>query len=182
MPDGGRGGSRSTVGVVVGCLLLGVVAGVVWWALAPKGRVLAQPGYLLPLDNPELQAGQDVTFATVTAVAGLLVAAWTVRRPAAVGTKDVLTAVLAGVPGAVLAWQAGRLLGPPAPSTGPTAGGGDPVPAPLDVHALGLVGLWPAVTATVLFAVLLASALLTRPDAPPPDDSTKPPEAPTTNW
>lgn len=158
-----RQSERRAIAVAVGaCLLLGLAVGVAWWALAPRGHVVAQPGYLFSVDDPELAAGQDGVYTLLSAAAGLLLGLWAAVRPAHVTVGRIVAVIVGGALGALVAWQVGGLLGPDAVGTGQQAGGGPPVAAPLQVHALGLLGIWPAVTATVVFVVLLVGSLVGR--------------------
>jgi hypothetical protein len=138
---------------VAACLALGLVAGVVWWWLAPTGDVVLQDGSLFAVEDPEVLAGQDVIFALVTAVAGVAVGVWVSARSDDRPVQRLAAALPAGQLGALVAWQIGRLLGPDVP----TDPGVDAFPAPLDLHALGLLATWPALTATVVFVGLFVA-------------------------
>lgn len=158
-----RHGLRVAVVTAAACLLLGLVVGVAWWWLAPTGEVIPQPEFLFSVDDPELAAGQDAVFALLTGAAGVLVGLWVAARSASWPVQRAVGALVGGVAGAVAAWQLGGLLGPDGVATGPDVTGSAAVPSPLQLHALGLLGVWPAVTATVAFVALLVVALLGRP-------------------
>jgi hypothetical protein len=158
-----RRGLRVAVVTALACLLLGLLIGLAWWWLAPTGDVIAQPGFLFAVDDPELAAGQDGVFALLTGAAGAGVGLWVAVRSASWPVHRAVGALVGGAAGAVAAWQLGGLLGPDPVATGPDVTAGTAVPSPLQLHALGLLGVWPAVTATVAFVALLVVALLGRP-------------------
>jgi hypothetical protein len=153
---------RIAVGTLAGFALLGAGAGVLWNLLAPSGTVIAQPGYLFAVGDPELLAGQDGVYALLTGALGLGTGFWVALSSPALPLLRPISAVLGSLLGSVVAWQVGRLLGPDTPHVTRT-GAATPVPAPLDLHAIGLLGVWPVLTATVAFVVLLAASLLGRP-------------------
>ena len=134
---------------------LGLVGGVVWRLLAPMGPVVPQDGYLFAVENPELVAGQDVVFALVTGLVGLAVGVWVVLRSYDRPVQRLLAALGGGLLGAVVTWQVGRALGPHLPARA----GENPVPSPLDLHALALLGAWPALTAVAVFLGLFLTAI-----------------------
>lgn len=149
-----QSGRRAFLDVVLGCLALAVAVGVAWWLLAPSGRVLVQPGYLLALDDAELVAGQDVVLAGLGLLAGLVVGVWVAVRSATLPVHRAAGALVGSLAGSLLAWQIGRLLRPGGAAVEATAA----VQAPLDVHALGVLVVWPATTTVVAFVVLLVDA------------------------
>ncbi|MFP5345729.1 MAG: DUF2567 domain-containing protein [Actinomycetes bacterium] len=160
-PSSSAGGTsrRVTVVTLATCLVLAVLLGLAWWALAPRGDVVPQQGYLFAVDDPELLAGQDSVFALLSALAGVLLGGWVGLRPSAEPVARVCAAVLGSGVGAFVAWQVGRFLGPPGVSARPRASP-HAVPAPLDLHALGALVVWPAFTAGAAFVVLLGASLL----------------------
>lgn len=136
-------------------MLLGAALGPAWAALAPTPPVREVGGVLVSAAVEEFQAGQDVVFALLAVLAALVHAAvllvrrWVDHPPAAAGA-------LAGAAlGSVLGWRLGVALGP-APLAAQER---DPPLAPLDLQAVGVLGLWPAVLAMALFAGLLAGGL-----------------------
>lgn len=141
---------RRGLGLLLGIALAGVPAGLLWWALAPKGvyRITDEGPVAVGLPVGELQAGADAVFVLVLLGLGLLVgvASWALRSRRGVGTLGVLA--VGGSLASVVAWQLGELLRPP------------PVEAELaDVGATVTTGLalgsLPAL-ATTSFAALLA--------------------------
>ena len=142
------------MGAVAGCLVLSLWLGAAWWGLAPKGDVLARDGYLLAVDDPELLAGQDVVFGVLSLVLGVAVGVWLAARSAQAPLARSAGAVLGSALGSLIGWRIGRFLGPDAIGAGADAAS----PAPLDVHALGLLAVWPATTAVVGFLGMLVLA------------------------
>lgn len=142
-------------GPVLVALPVALALALAWAAAAPTPLAVRAGDVLVSDELPEFQAAQDGTFAVLAVLAGLahagvlLIARWVERPPAAAGA-------LAGAGlGSVLAWRVGAALGPDpgAPSQG------QPLRAPLDLEAYGLLGVWPAVLATVLFVGLLMTGL-----------------------
>ena len=95
--------------------LVGLPAGLVWWALAPRAtyRITSDGAVLLGADpTAELRIADDGVFALVLAGVGLIcgLVVWQLRR-----RRGVATVVALGVgtsATAALAWQLGQLLGP----------------------------------------------------------------------
>ncbi|GAB2683438.1 hypothetical protein [Thalassiella azotivora] len=151
-------------GTLALCLLLGPVVGALWWALSPDGDAVARQGLLLSVGDPELFATRDAVMAGLGAAAGLVVGlrvvAAALSRSPVEPVAHAVAAVAGGFLGSALAWATGHLLGPGGPV------GTEPVPAPLDVQALGVLGVWPTTTALVGFAVLLAVTVVAPRRAP----------------
>jgi LPXTG-motif cell wall-anchored protein len=108
-----RADLRSAAGIVAALALVGVPAGLLWWALAPRADFRVTDTGPVPIGDvsPELLVADDAVFALVLAGAGLLagVAAWFLRRRRGVAT--VLALALGACLMAVVAWQVGELLG-----------------------------------------------------------------------
>lgn len=139
-------------------VLLGVAVGLAWEALAPTPVVREVGGVLVSDTMPEFAAAQDGTFALLAVGAGLLHGMVLVARRPARPLPATLGALLGGALGGVLAWRLGALLGPPALAV--QAETAEAVlRAPLDLQAYGVLGLWPAALAAVVFAGLLATGL-----------------------
>ncbi|MDK3256031.1 hypothetical protein [Blastococcus capsensis] len=104
---------RAGRGVLLGTVLAGLAAGVLWWLLAPRADYRVTEAGPVPIGTPtgELQVGDDAVLLFVLLGFGLLAgaAAWRVRRGRGVGMLLVL-AVGTSL-GAVVAWQTGELLG-----------------------------------------------------------------------
>jgi hypothetical protein len=127
-------------------VLLGVLLGVLWWLLAPTGRLFGDPGV----------AGdwvlRDLTLAALEFVAGLAVGtvvAVRLRLPgvvarvlAAIGGSIIGSALALGV-GEGLAW----LFGPD--------GRGDLPGSDFVLQSYGVLLVWPATAAVIIFATCL---------------------------
>jgi hypothetical protein len=153
-----RADLRSSAFILLALALAGVFAGCLWWLLAPRADFLVTATGPVPIGNPpgELLVADDVVFALVVTVTGLVAgaAAWLLRRRRGVAT--VLALALGASVAAVIAWQVGELLG-----AGPTetelAHVGARVTTSLSLASLPAVALAPfsAVLAYVV-AVLYA--------------------------
>jgi len=156
-PEGGPlRESRDFAVTVVIQALIGVVAGLIWSAVAPRAPYLATPEGLR-LADPSTQAiiAADGWFAVITGAAGLIVGivAFLPGRRRPLGVLLGLTG--GGLVAACLAWWVGNTV-----NLGPatvTASGvtGNVVPGALELTALGVLIAWP-LAATAVFAVLLA--------------------------
>ena len=162
MPDAsGRSGRRRSslrrlAAPVLVAVPLALALALAWAAAAPTPLALDTGEVLVSDDLPEFEAAQDGVSAVLAVLAGLvhgavlLAARWIQRPAAAVG------ALAGAVLGSLVAARVGAALGPPAVAPAQAA---EPVRAPLVLEAYGLLGLWPAVLATVLFAGLLVTGL-----------------------
>ena len=162
---------------VVGILVLaGVVAGAVWWWVAPQPtyRVAADGLYLVG-DQPQEYVAADGWFALITALigagAGLL--AWLRVRRAGLGV--VIGLFVGGLAGAAVAAGVGLFLGRSDPYAAPL----DSVTqGPLELRAWGVL----LVEAGVALSVWLLLDLLVlrdeRPSPPPDAAGVVPPEQP----
>jgi hypothetical protein len=155
--------SRGALGPALTGLLagavLGVLVGAVWALAAPTPEVRDVGGVLVSSADEEFQAAQTATFALLAVAAGLVQGVVLAARPAGARVPAALGAVAGGLVGSLVAWRLGAALGPSSLEVQREAG--DAVlRAPLDVHAVGVLGLWPATTAAVLFVGLLLAGLL----------------------
>jgi LPXTG-motif cell wall-anchored protein len=155
-----RADLRSAAGIVAALALVGVPAGLLWWALAPRADFRVTENGPVPIGDvsPELLVADDAVLALVLAGAGLLagVAAWFLRRRRGVAT--VLALALGACLTAVVAWQVGELLGA-GPSDTELADVGARVTTSLTLNS-------PAAMALAPFTALLAYvvAVLHTPD------------------
>jgi len=149
-------------------LLLGVIAGVVWWA------VVGLPGYLVMADGSAATTqrglteifGSDAWYSLIGAVVGLIlgILAWALFGRS--GWVVVPIAVVASVVAAAVCWWLGWVLGPgPLNDRLVAAKAGDFVPIELTVRAPVAVLVW--VMATIIPIVGRAS-LGPDPDEPGP--------------
>jgi hypothetical protein len=165
VPNGARRAPelRPVLGQAGLAAVLAVLVGVLWGQLAPTPAVREASGLLVSPTAPEFQAGQDVVFALLAAGAGLLHGAVLIVRGIFRPLSAVLALVAGGV-GSVAAWQLGALFGPASVAVQRQPGSGT-LHAPLTLHAPGVLGIWPATTAAVLFTGLLILGLVRPPTA-----------------
>jgi len=168
-PDPGGPPARRRSGWVAlaaGLVLLAVAVAVAWWALVPDTPVVVDGDGLVASPGPsdDVVASVDGAFAALSLAAGVLVALALLWR----GGERLLTwsaaALAGGALAAALAWQLGRLLGPPSVAAQQEAGV-EVLRAPLDLSTPLVVLLWPGATACVLFVGLLGWLLVRPPTA-----------------
>ena len=145
--------------VLLGAVLAGLPAGVLWWLLAPRADYRVSEDGPVPIGRPsgELQIGDDAVLLFVLIGFGILagVVAWLLRRGRGVGMLLVL-AVGASL-GAVVAWQTGTLLGAP-PSEAQLAEVGARVTTPLRLHSLPVLAAAPFAALLVYLTGALVAA------------------------
>jgi hypothetical protein len=154
---------------LLACVLLGVVVGLVWERLAPTPTVQRSGDLLVSRAVPELYAAQDGVFALLAVAAGLLTGVVLVAQHSGARLAVALSALAGGALGSLTAWRVGAFLGPPPVAVQAAAEPESALRAPLDLHALGVLALWPATTAAVLFTGLVLTSLLSdgRSERPP---------------
>jgi hypothetical protein len=144
---------------------VGVPAGLVWWALAPRAdfRITEDGPQVIGSPSGELLVADDAVFVLVLAVVGLLagIAAWLLRRHRGVVLLAAL-AVGATAAGAV-AWLVGELLGG-GPSEEQLATVGGTVTTGLELGATAALAVAPfvAVLVYVLGVIINADDGLSR--------------------
>jgi hypothetical protein len=108
-----RADLRSSARLVLGLAVAGLLAGLLWWWLAPRADFRITDSGPVAVGNPseELLIADDAVFALVLTGMGLVAgaAAWFLRRRRGVST--VLALALGTSTMAVVAWQLGELLG-----------------------------------------------------------------------
>jgi len=108
-----RADLRSSAGLVLAMAAAGIPAGLVWWWLAPRAdfRITDAGPVVIGTPSNELLVADDVVFALVLSVAGLLfgAAAWFLRRRRGVATVFALAGGATAT--GVVAWRLGELLG-----------------------------------------------------------------------
>jgi hypothetical protein len=154
----------------------GVVAGAVWWWLAPMARTDLEQGSVYLRGHAELQAAQDCWFAVVLGALGVVTAtvhAWWSSgrgtgqdgarrsRGASVGqVRRVVGLTAAMLLAALVAWQTGSLLGPGPLAAQVAAGATHPL-TPLQLHSSGALLVGPFLFA---FTAFLAAVFGAGPD------------------
>lgn len=149
---------RAVAETVLGSVAAGLVAGLVWWLVAPEVTVGVRGGQSV-LITAEARGlfGVDASFGLVGAVTGLLLGVVMFIRHREHPTAVLAGLVLGGVVGSLVAWQVGSTLGP-GPLGDRTDGAADGVTLaiPLDLEATGVLLFWPimAVVATLVLGGL----------------------------
>jgi hypothetical protein len=139
-----RADLRSSVRMVLVLAVVGVVAGLLWWWLAPRAdfRITATGPVAIGNPSDELLVADDAVLALILTGLGLLAgtAAWFVRRRRGVAT--VLALAVGGSLMAAVAWQVGELLGP-GPTKAQLAEVGQVVTTSLTLGSLPALALAP---------------------------------------
>ena len=108
-----RADLRSSAGIVLVLAAAGLLAGVLWWWLAPRADFRITDGAPVAIGNPteEYFVADDSVLALILIAMGLLAggAAWFLRRRRGVAT--VLALAVGASLLAVVAWQLGEALG-----------------------------------------------------------------------
>jgi len=150
-------------------VVAGVLAGVVWWWLAPLARADADAGAVYLRGHTELQAAQDCWFAVVLGVLGVVTAtvhAWrssgrgtsTGQGRAAARQVQQVLALTAGVGlAAVVAWATGSWLGPDSLAAQVADGARHPL-TPLQLHSVAALLVGPFLFAFTAFLAALFGA------------------------
>jgi hypothetical protein len=162
---------RIGAGVVVACLLVGVLMAGLWAWLAPKVPLLVDGDRILYADpEGEQRAGADAVFVLIALGAGIVTAlgAFLVTRKRGGGISVALGLAVGGLLGSIGAWRIGRWLGPSNNliAEARRVGNGGHFDASIDLGALGALLVWPMVAMVVLLA--LSAAFGKREEDPPP--------------
>ncbi|MEV7598722.1 DUF2567 domain-containing protein [Kitasatospora sp. NPDC089797] len=158
-------------GVVLVCLLVGLVMAGLWAWLSPKVPLLVDGDRILYADpEGEQRAGADAVFVLIGLGAGILTAlgAFLVTRKRGGGIAIALGLAIGGLLGSIGAWRLGRWLGPGDDLIGEArkVGNGGHFDASIDLGALGALLVWPMAAMVVLLA--LSAAFGKREEDPPP--------------
>ena len=169
-----RGGARRLLLNVAAVLALGVVAGVLWWALAPRTLGVAGVGQAAAYPTPDYPSAAVITtYSAVTVGAGLLVGIPVVARIDEQVATRAAVFIAAGLPAALIAYGVGFVLGPPTIATQVAAKAAH-VQVPLVLPSPLLALAWPAATAVLSTVGLLVSGILRPGDIGRPGDPGKP--------
>ena len=140
----------------------GVIAGLLWWLLAPGGgNVLSGNPELANPSNPDSWLPRDLTLAALMVLAGCLVGLALDGKLDGSGAGRLFwLAVAGGAAGALAAWGAGLLAAllwghSPDPGLGAEYG--------FTLRSYAVLLLWPAATAFVTFALTLFGVLSRKP-------------------
>jgi hypothetical protein len=153
-----RADLRTALGLVLVMALVGLPAGVLWWALAPRAdfRITEAGPEVLGSPPDEMLLADDGTFVLVLALTGLLLGggAWFLRRRRGVAT--VLALALGATVTGVVAWQVGEVLGA-GPTEAQLATVGATVTSSLTLGALPALAVAPF-TAILAYVLAVLSA------------------------
>ena len=157
---GGAAAARAGGVTAAVFLMLGCIAGFLWAALAEPASFMVAGGEAA---MGELEAGQefgvDVVFASIACVCGLAAGSFLGWRYHRIGWPQVLSTVAAATVAGLLAWKLGVWLGPADPaSLLPSTPAGGLLPQRLDVHAPGLLLVWPVSALVGLIASVYVAA------------------------
>lgn len=135
----------------------GVPAGLLWWLAAPGGAFYGEGS------NPAVWLPQELVLGAIGIVCGVFIGLLVARHRFAVAAAYRTTTSVAGsMLGSLIAWQSGEwtasLFAPQAEQT-PAA----LAAAEFSLASYGILALWPASVALVVFAVTLTSMLRTAP-------------------
>lgn len=141
---------------------LGVVAGVVWWLLAPGGLNLVSGNPdLANAANPNSWLPRDLVLGALMLLAGCLTGVMLDGKLQGEGSGRRLTfALVGGALGALIAWLVGLLTGQllgPAPDPALGSGFG------FTLRSHAVLVLWPAAIAFITFVLALFGVLSKKP-------------------
>jgi hypothetical protein len=153
--------------VIVGsCVGMGIVLGLLWVWIAPRPTLVVRDGAAFYESAGKSGISMDMTFGLLGIAAGLvvgIVVAWWSRSGRATVSLGILIAAVGGAAaGSVVAWQLGMTVVGGVDSDGsvlvPELLNGETFVGPLELTALGVLGIWPLTVAVVLAAVLVVRA------------------------
>jgi hypothetical protein len=141
----------------------GVPAGLLWWLAAPGGALYGDG------TNPAVWLPRELTLGLIGILLGVLIGVLVSRhRFAAAAATRTTTAVAGSTLGSLVAWQSGErtasLFSPQTAEASTLAAA-----AEFSLASYGILALWPASVALVVFSVTLTSMLRTTPAEDPPD-------------
>jgi hypothetical protein len=141
----------------------GIPVGLLWWLLAPGGlNLITRDPALGDGTNPVVWLPRDLTLGGLLVFAGCLMAVFLTDKGGRAAQAAFLLSLAGGLAGAAVAWQtgvlAGRLWGAPADTAFHAS-------VAFSLRSLSVLLLWPAATATSVFALNLLNLLRKGPDA-----------------
>ncbi len=148
-------GVRRSALIVGSAVLMGIIAGLLWWQLAEPGRwQMRDVGVAL---TEEASRGQFQVVVVFTAVGALVSLVWSVGIcvvSRGSGWLLVVVIIAGSVLASLIAWRVGALLGPPPPESVRGLAIGETVPDELMIDAVAPFVVWPI---AALVGVLLVS-------------------------
>jgi len=140
----------------------GIPVGLMWWLLAPGGlNLMTRNPAFADGTNPEVWLLRDLTLAGLLVFAGCLVAVFLTDNRGRAGQAAFLLSLAGGLAGSLIAWQtgvvAGLLWGVSVDTTVSSS-------LAFSLRSFSVLLLWPAATATSVFALNLLNLLKKGPD------------------
>jgi H+/Cl- antiporter ClcA len=153
---------RQMLLVLGSAVILGVVAGLIWWRLAEPGQwEVRENGIALTEEQSQGEFQVVAMFTLVGAIAALTWAVAVFRPFRESGWQLVITVLIGSTLAAVVAWQVGMTVGPPEPATVSGLAVGDVLPDRLAVYGIAPFLVWPI---AAMIGVLLATWGMGRAD------------------
>lgn len=145
--------------VALAGVALGLVAGIVWPALAPdiQGEVTLS-GVTVPTVEARRQFGVDGWFAVAAVIGGLLLGVVFFARHRRRPVTTLVALTVAGLIATAVQWRVGILLGPgPVEDRSAALPAGSAISMPLELNAPAVLVVWPigAVVGALLVAAFL---------------------------
>jgi hypothetical protein len=146
----------------------GLLAAVVWWALAPTPTFhVVQGGIVLAQPEGSAWVAAEGWFAVVAAVFGIASAAVAYRWTRRSGVAVVVALALGGLLASLVMWRVGSWLGPdPVAVQVKGARPTDALHLPLELRAKGVLLIWSLVSVVVSFGLVAGFDQPERPPAP----------------
>jgi hypothetical protein len=156
MSQPGRSATARILGeVAVASALLGGLLALGWVALAPDIYAeVTEAGWRLSRAQQRQQFGIEAWFGLLAGLAGSAAGVVLFRRHRHHPVTVQLALVVCGVGGSVLGWQLGRRLGPgDLDERAAAAAVGSQLDVPLEIHAYGMLLVWPVIAAIAAVSV-----------------------------
>lgn len=133
--------------------IFGFGLAVIWVWLAPRPSLVVRDGSAFYQSLGQSGIGMDMTFAVLAAACGVAAGALVAVTARSGGFQAILAAALGGLVGSVIAWRLGEALVGGLQNDGevlvPELGNGDSFLGPLQLSALGVLGVW-SLAATIV--------------------------------
>jgi len=149
---------RITAYVVAVSVLVGIAMAGLWMWLAPRPLFVARDGSAFYQSLSQSGVGVDMTFAVLGVGCGIVVGLWIAFTAKRGGFEIAIAAVVGGLIGSVIAWRLAQALVGGLQDDGkvlvPDIANGEVFVGPLQLTALGVLGVW-SLTATIIVTTAL---------------------------